>query len=116
VFPVRAVTRYADFGILQIFQRENLLVSQRENLLDPFNTGTVEVHKVVEGIVFGRGADNWGGVLPSTTDYIYGKPKDKTGVIMVDLHIPNTTKVLGFLTAHIIDPDLPNHPLKLCSA
>jgi hypothetical protein len=51
VFPVRAVTRYADFGIL-------LLISQRENLLDPFNTGTVKVHKVVEGIVFGRGVDN----------------------------------------------------------
>jgi hypothetical protein len=50
VFPVRAVTRYADFGIL--------LISQREDLLDPFNTGTVKVHKVVEGIVFGRGVDN----------------------------------------------------------
>ena len=47
-----------------------LLISQRENLLDPFNTGTVEVHKVVEGIVFGGGVDNWRGVLSSAADYI----------------------------------------------
>ena len=62
MFPIRAVTRYADFGIL--------LSSQRENLLDPFNTGTVKVHKVVEGIMYGRGVDNWRGVLSSTADYI----------------------------------------------
>ena len=62
MFPVRAVTRYADFGIL--------LISQRENLLDPFNTGTVKVHEVVEGIVFGGGVDNWRGHLSSTADYI----------------------------------------------
>ena len=62
MFPIRAVARYTDFGIC--------LISQRENLLDPFNTGTVEVHKVVEGIVSGRGVDNWRGVLSSTADYI----------------------------------------------
>jgi hypothetical protein len=55
------------------------------------------------------------GSFPPPPTTFYGKLKDKTRAIMVDLHIPNTTKVPGFLTAHIMDPDLPNHPLKLCT-
>ena len=63
--PVRAVTGYAEFVTLPI-----LLISQRENLLDPFNTRTVKVDEVVERIVFGRLVGNWRWVLSSTTDSI----------------------------------------------
>jgi hypothetical protein len=93
VFPVRAVTRYADFGIL--------LISQRENLLDPFNTVLWKYTKWLkelcpeEVLIIGEGS------FPPPPTTFYGKLKDKTRAIMVDLHIPNTTKVPGFLAVHI---------------
>jgi hypothetical protein len=46
--------------------------------------------------------------------YFHGKLEDMTRAIIVDLHIPKTTTVLGSFIAHIMDPDLPNHPLRLC--
>jgi hypothetical protein len=60
--PVRVVARDADLDIL--------LVSQRENLLNPFNTGAVKIHKVIEGIVFGGGIGDWRGILSPAADYI----------------------------------------------
>ena len=45
------------------------------------------------------------GSFPPPPTIFHGKLEDKTRAIIVDLHIPKTTTVLGFLTAHIMDPD-----------